>query len=130
MARLEPNTIIASSLDNFLIFDNQYYTLLPNANVSILNSAVGQNITLTFEDADDPDAAKIILEGKPNVNITSRTFNTSGSTTQLMFSLIECLKMNSIVYDVYKYSILDSGKDRNGFDVNRETHREKKKCCK
>ena len=101
MARLEPNTIIASSLDNFLIFDNQYYTLLPNANVSILNSAVGQNITLTFEDADDPDAAKIILEGKPNVNITSRTFNTSGSTTQLMFSLIECLKMNSIVYDVF-----------------------------
>ena len=101
MARLEPSTIIASSLDNFLIFDNQYYTLLPNANVSILNSAVGQNITLTFEDADDPDAAKIILEGKPNVNITSRTFNTSGSTTQLMFSLIECLKMNSIVYDVF-----------------------------
>ena len=36
----------------------------------------------------------------------------------------------SIVYDVYKYSILDSGKDRNGFDVNRETQREKKKCCK
>lgn len=36
----------------------------------------------------------------------------------------------SIVYDVYKYSILESGKDRNGFDVNRETHREKKKCCK
>lgn len=101
MARLEPNSIIASSLDNFLIFDNQYYTLLPNAIVGIKSSGVGQNITLTFEDADDPDAAKIILEGKPNVNITSRTFNTSGSSTQLMFSLIECLKMNSIVYDVF-----------------------------
>ena len=101
MARLEPNTIIASSLDNFLIFDNQYHTLLPNAIVGILNSAVGQNITLTFEDADDADAAKIVLEGKPNVNITSRTFNTSGSTTQLMFSLIECLKMNKSEYFPY-----------------------------
>lgn len=101
MARLEPNTIIASSLDNFLIFDNQYYTTMPYVVIGVASTIVGQNITLTFEDADDPDAAKITLEGTPNSNITSRTFNTSGSVTQLMFSLMECLKMNSIVYDVY-----------------------------
>ena len=101
MARLEPNTIIASSLDNFLIFDNQSYTQLPYVTIGVSQGNAGQTVTLTFEDADDADAAKIILEGKPNSNITSRTFNTSGSVTQLMFSLMECLKMNSIVYDVY-----------------------------
>lgn len=101
MARIEPNTIIASSLDNFLIFDNQNYSQMPYVTITVSQGNVGQNITLTFEDADDSDAAKIILEGKPSSNISSRTFNTSGSITQLLFSLMECLKLNSIVYDVY-----------------------------
>ena len=101
MARLEPNTIIASSLDNFLIFDNQNYSPMPYVIIGIRSTNVGQNVNVTFEDADDPDAAKIVLEGTPTSNISSRTFNTSDSSTQLMFSLMECLKMNSIVYDVY-----------------------------
>lgn len=113
MARLEPNTIIASSLDNFLIFDNPSHTQLPYVNISISSGNVGQNATLTFEDADDPDAAKIILEGNPTVKITSRTFNTSGSVQQVMLSLMECLKMNSIVYDVHPVtmSMLNMGLD-------------------
>lgn len=101
MAKIETNTIIASSLDNFLVFENENFTVLPYVLVGASSSNVGKNITLTFEDADDADAAKIVLEGKPNTNITSRTFNTSGSVTQLLFSLMECLKMNSIVYDIY-----------------------------
>lgn len=101
MAKIEPNTIIASSLDNFLIFDNQNYSPMPYVIIGIRSTNVGQNVNVTFEDADDPDAAKIVLEGTPTSNISSRTFNTSDSSTQLMFSLMECLKMNSIVYDVY-----------------------------
>lgn len=101
MAKLETKSIIASSLDNFLIFDNQNYFPMPYVTITASQGNVGQDITLTFEDADDPDSAKIILNGKPTNNISSRTFNTSGSVTQLLFSLMECLKMNSIVYDIH-----------------------------
>lgn len=113
MARLETNNIIASSLDNFIIFDNPDHSELPYVNISINQGNVGQTITLTFEDADDPDAAKVVLEGTPDANITSRTFNTSGGVQQLMFSLMECLKMNSIVYDVHPVtpSMLNMGLD-------------------
>lgn len=117
MAKVEPRTIIASSLDNFLIFDNPNYSVLPYVTIAASVGNVGQNITLTFEDADDADAAKIMLEGKPNSNITNRTFNTAGTITQLLFSLMECLKMNSIVYDVYPVS---ANQLRMGLDTSRK----------
>lgn len=116
MAKIEPKSIIASSLDNFLIFDNQNYSTLPYVTITETGANVGQNVSLTFEDADDPDAASIVLDGKPNNNISSRTFNTSGSVTQLLFSLMECLKMNSIVFDIYPSSVNSL---RMGIDTSR-----------
>lgn len=117
MAKLEPNSIIASSLDNFLIFDNGYYREMPFVTIVVGSSSVGQNVTLTFEDADDADAAKVTLEGRPDSNITSRTFNTSGSVMQTMYSLMECLKLNSIVYDVHPS---DTNVLKMGLDTSRK----------
>lgn len=117
MAKIETKNIIASSLDNFIIFENPNYTQMPYVTIGIPTNAVGSDITLVFEDADDSDAAKIEIEGKSSSYITSRTFNTSDSITQLQFSLMECLKMLSIVYDVVPAS---ANSLRMGLDTSRK----------
>lgn len=100
MAKLETKRIIASSLDNFIIFQNPYYQEAPYVTIGVSPSDVGQNRYITFSDMDDSDAANITIEGKPGGNITARSFNTAGSVTQVLFSLMETLKKVSILYDV------------------------------
>lgn len=100
MAKLETKRIIASSLDNFIIFQNPYYQPQPYVTIGVASTDVGQNRYITFSDMDDSDAATITIEGKPGANITARSFNTAGSVTQVLFSLMETLKKVSILYDV------------------------------
>lgn len=117
MAKLETAKYIASSLDNFIVFANNTYTQPPYITFTIPNSVVGSDVTITFEDAEDEDAAKIVLQGKNGSYITSRTFNTATSVEQVTYSLLECLKQLSIVYDTIP---VGNNQVRAGMDTSRK----------
>ena len=97
MAKLETNTIVASSLDNFVVFSNDTFTK------PYVVFSIGQpngHFTITIEDANNKDGYKKVLTGEENGTITNSTFNTTGDETQVSLSLMECLKLNSIFNNV------------------------------
>ena len=117
MAKIEPNRIVASSLDNFLIFENPSYQEMPYVTIGVTSGNTGKTISLVFSDKNDDDAQKIEIEGKPGANISSRSFNTTGSVTQVMLALMECLKLNTIVYDV---QLATANSLKMGLDTSRQ----------
>lgn len=97
MAKLETGTIVASSLDNFVVFSNDTFT----KPYVIFN--IGQpngNFQIKIEDANNKDGYKKVLTGEENGTITNSTFNTTGDQIQMALSLMECLKLNSIFNNV------------------------------
>lgn len=104
MAKIETAKYIASSLDNFIVFSNENAQDSPFVTFAIPESAVGQNITIVFSDADNDNGVKYTLSGGAGQYVTSSTFNTSGDRYALMFSLCECLKQNPFTYNVVVYT--------------------------
>ena len=87
MAKIEVPKYIASSLDNFIVFQNESAQDAPYVLITVGDSAVGQNVTLNFSDADNENGVKYTLSGSAGSYVTSSTFNTSGDRFALMFSL-------------------------------------------
>lgn len=104
MAKLELNKIVASSLDNFIIFNNENSQESPFVYMHISDSCVGQNITIVFSDADNDDGVSYTVKGAAGNYITQSTFNTAGDRYSVMYSLCECLKLNSFAYNVIIYN--------------------------
>lgn len=97
MAQLETSTIVASSLDNFLVFSNDTFT----KPYVVFN--IGQpngHFQIKIEDANNKDGYRKVLTGEENGTITNSTFNTTGDETQMALSLMECLKLNSIFNNI------------------------------
>ena len=97
MSKVETNTIVASSLDNFVVFLNDTFT----QPYVLFN--IGQpngNFEIKIEDANNKDGYKKVLTGEENGKITNSTFNTTGDETQMALSLMECLKLNSIFNNI------------------------------
>ena len=97
MSKVETNTIVASSLDNFVVFTNDTFT----QPYVLFN--IGQpngNFEIKIEDANNKDGYKKVLTGEENGKITNSTFNTTGDETQMALSLMECLKLNSIFNNI------------------------------
>ena len=97
MAQLETNTIVASSLDNFVVFSNDTFTK------PYVVFSIGQpngHFTIKIEDANNKDGYKKVLLGQNGEAITNSTFNTTGDSIQMALSLMECLKLNSIFSNV------------------------------
>lgn len=104
MAKIETAKYVASSLDNFIVFANENAQDAPYVLITVGDSAVGQNVTLNFSDADNENVVKYTLSGSAGSYVTSSTFNTSGDRFALMFSLCECLKQNPFTYNVVVYN--------------------------
>lgn len=104
MAKIEVPKYIASSLDNFIVFANQNAQDPPFVTFTISDLCVGQNVAITFADADNEDGVKYTLTGSAGSYVTSSTFNTAGDRFSLMFSLCECLKQNPFTYNVVIYN--------------------------
>jgi len=105
MAKIETNKYIASSLDNFIVFANQNAQDPPFVTFTISDLCVGQNVTITFSDADNAEGVKYTIQGSAGAYVTSSTFNTAGDRFSLMFSLCECLKQNPFTYNVVIFNI-------------------------
>ena len=50
MAKIETGRVVASSLDNFIVFQNQNSQQSPYVSFAIGDSAVGQNVNITIKD--------------------------------------------------------------------------------
>lgn len=98
MALLEPNKIIASSLDNFLILSNTHYTSRPYVEFTLTD--FGFTTDIVFQDADDPENYSLTINGKVGNSISYQTFNTATSIAQATLNLLEALKLNNITYNV------------------------------
>lgn len=97
MSKVETNTIVASSLDNFVVFSNDTFTK------PYVVFSIGQpngHFQIKIEDANNKDGYKKVLTGEENGTITNSTFNTTGDETQMALSLMECLKLNSIFNNI------------------------------
>lgn len=116
MAKIETNRYIASSLDNFIVFSNTNAQEAPYVDLNVADSLVGQTFTVLFEDADNAEGVKYSIEGSAGNYITKDTFNTAGDRFSLMYSLAECLKLNSFAYDVV---IANTNTVRFGIDSSR-----------
>ena len=104
MAKIEVPKYIASSLDNFIVFANQNAQDPPFVTFAISDLCVGQNVAITFSDADNAEGVKYTIQGSAGAYVTSSTFNTAGDRFSLMFSLCECLKQNPFTYNVVIYN--------------------------
>ena len=104
MAKIETGKYVASSLDNFIVFQNQNAQDSPYVTFVIGDSAVGQNVTININDANDAEGVKYTITGSAGAYVTSTSFNTSGDRFSLMFSLCECLKQNPFTYNVVIYN--------------------------
>lgn len=96
MAKLELNPIIASSLDNFLIFENDTSNSSPFVTFSLYMGGLEQDIVLTIVNADDATEFTKIITGSASGDTTASSFNITGTDLNVTLSLLECIKMNSI----------------------------------
>lgn len=112
--------IIASSLDNFIVISTSTAINLPYVTFSIA-SIPQSGVTLTITDANDENGYRKEIVGTRGGDTTSNSFNTAGDC---IYTLMECLRMNSIFYSIsivnpvmikayldtsLKYTIVSSG---------------------
>lgn len=102
MAKLELNPYVLSSLDNYVVLDNTSYVAAPYVEFVLGNSIAAKTVTITIEDGTS-DA--VVITGAPGNEISSKTFNTTGSLPMVLMNLFQCLrKNNQIFYDVQFYN--------------------------
>ena len=115
MALQEPkNSLLASSLDSFYIFQNDNYIPSPYVTFTINNTS---ECNITIEDSISEQDYKLVISGKSSYNVSDTTFRTATSTQATMYSLIECLKKNSLLF--YDINILSSNSFRIKLDTSR-----------
>lgn len=99
MAKIEVNKIIASSKDNFLVFSNDNY-VRPMVTFTFTNRGSGDG-KIHIKDAVNEDGFNKVIVYSPREIISDSTFKyVSGDNTANTFSLLECLRKNSIFYDL------------------------------
>lgn len=98
MAKIEVNTFLASSKDNFLVFSNNNYEK-PYVTFYFKN---GQNPigSLTIKDALDDDGYSKTITYSPDDIITDSSFRCTSDRTANTFALLECLRKNVIFYNI------------------------------
>jgi len=93
------SNILGSSLDNFLIFQNNngerpYITFVLNHN----QNPIGQ---ITIKDALDDDGYNKVIKYTTSEEISDSSFRVIyGNMTATTFSLLECLRKNQIFFDI------------------------------
>lgn len=99
MAKIEVNKFLASSKDNFLVFANDNYAK-PMVTFYFTNRGSGDG-KIHIKDALNDDGFDKVLVYSPREIISDSTFKfTSGDKTANTFALLECLRKNSIFYDI------------------------------
>lgn len=90
------NKILASSLDNFIQMSTSNSVNAPYVTFS-LRTIPNSGVTITITDANDENGYRKEINGGTGFDTTSSSFNTSGDE---IYTLMECLRMNSIFYNV------------------------------
>ena len=99
MAKIEVDKYLASSKDNFLVFANDSYQK-PMVTFYFRNNS-GGNGQIVIKDALNEDGFNKVIKYSPDEIISDSTFKfTIGDRTANAFSLLECLKKNTIFYDM------------------------------
>ena len=99
MAKIEVNKFLASSQDNFLVFANDNYAK-PMVTFYFTNRGTGDG-KIHIKDALNDDGFDKVLVYSPREIISDSTFKfTVGDNTSNTFALLECLRKNSIFYDI------------------------------
>ena len=98
MAKIEVDTLLASSKDNFLVFSNSNYEK-PYVTFYFKSgqNPVGQ---LKIKDALDDDGYSKTIMYSPEEAITDSSFRCTTDRTSNTFALLECLRKNIIFYDI------------------------------
>ena len=90
------NKILASSLDNFIQMNTSSPVNLPYVTFT-LGTVPASGVTITITDANDENGYRKEIKGGAGYETTMNSFNTSGDK---VYTLMECLRMNSIFYNV------------------------------
>lgn len=98
MAKIEPNTILGSSQDNFIVFGNTNYDK-PMATFYFLSNAPSSG-SIVIRDALDDDGYSKTIVYDTGQTITDSSFKFSGSRDNNALALFEVLKKNPIFYDL------------------------------
>ena len=99
MAKVEVNSILGSSQDNFIVFANDNY-VRPMVTFYFLNNTYSSG-SVVITDALNEDGYKKTIVYSPDEIITDSSFRcVANDRTGNTFSLLECLRKNSIFYDI------------------------------
>lgn len=90
------NKILASSLDNFLFINSSSPANLPYVTFG-LGTVPASGVVITITDANDENGYRKEIVGKNGNETTVTSFNTAG---EAVYTLMECLRMNSIFYNI------------------------------
>lgn len=88
--------IIASSLDNFIVINTSNVISLPYVTFTI-GTIPSSGVSITITDANDENGYNKVIIGTSSGETTSNSFNTDG---ECIYTLMECLRMNSIFYGI------------------------------
>ena len=88
------NRILASSLDNFMVF-NTPTVALPYVTFTV--GSLSDNITIEISEANNDYGYSRVINGTLDGETTSTSFNTRGYGN---YNFYECLKLNSIFYNI------------------------------
>lgn len=88
------NRILASSLDNFVIF-NTPTVALPYVTFTV--GTLSASVEITIKEANNDYGYSRVINGSAGGETTSTSFNTTGLG---LYNLYECIKLNSIFYNI------------------------------
>lgn len=88
-------TILASSLNNYISVANAYTQQKPYVMFTISNP---NSVVITIENAENEDGYRKEISGSSSATLSSSSFRTRTGSTAL--SLMECLKLNPIFYNI------------------------------
>ena len=88
------NKILASSLDNFVIFNTPTVSL---PYVTFTVSSLSSDITISIKEANNDYGYSRTIKGSAGGETTTTSFNTTGLG---LYNLYECIKLNSIFYNI------------------------------
>lgn len=86
--------ILASSLDNFIVLNNAHTVSQPYVTFTVASPS---DVVITIKDANNDDGYYKEISGNSSSVISSNSFKTSGV---MALGLMECLKLNSIFFDI------------------------------
>lgn len=91
------NKILASSNDNFIVMESGAQGIVLPYVTFTIGSIPLSGVSITISDAFNENGYVETIEGGSTLETTKNTFNTSGMA---IFSLYECLRMNSIFFNI------------------------------